>query len=369
MKKGSRKYSRLSVALIVVLSIMTLQIQSLSGQENANMNKKPTTPTVIAVDPGHPSETSNGCAHHGLTELQLCWDIALKLEKLINSQAGLKAVKTKDRVDLMVTNRQRAEIANAASAAVMIRLHCDSGKGSGCTVYYPDRQGTVDGVTGPAQAVIDKSRTAAEAMQKGLAAILGQSLHLNPVKTDSVTFVGAKQGALTGSIFSQVPAVVVEMAYLNNASDAAFIKDPQNQDLMAEAIMRGILEYIANNRSDTVQAGEIKTIGSIDTVASQTMTSYRYIVKLLRAPHCKRGPENCRLCREKNILRWHLLDIDPPDQDRVQRPVIEITIAGEKQFRVFDVIKTFESEADARKYLSEKSFPGLLWDSRSEPEN
>lgn len=369
MKKGSRKNSRLSVALIAFLSIMILQMRSLPGQENATMNEKPTTPTIIAIDPGHPSETSNGCAHHGLTELQLCWDIALKLEKLINSQAGLKAIKTKNQVDMMVTNRQRAEIANAASAAIMVRLHCDSGKGTGCTVYYPDRQGTVDGVTGPSQSVIDKSRTAAAAMQKGLAAILGQNLHLNPVKTDSVTFVGAKQGALTGSIFSQVPAVVVEMVYLNNASDAAFIKDPQSQELMAQAIMRGILEYVANNRSDTVQAGEIKTIGSIDTVASQTMTSYRYIVKLLRVPHCKRGPENCRICREKNILRWHLLDIDPPDQDRVQRPVIEIEIAGEKQFRVFDVIKTFESEADARKYLSEKSFPGLIWDSRSEPKN
>jgi len=369
MKKGSRKYSRLSVALIVVLSIMTLQIQSLSGQENANMNKKPTTPTVIAVDPGHPSETSNGCAHHGLTELQLCWDIALKLEKLINSQAGLKAVKTKDRVDLMVTNRQRAEIANAASAAVMIRLHCDSGKGSGCTVYYPDRQGTVDGVTGPAQAVIDKSRTAAEAMQKGLAAILGQSLHLNPVKTDSVTFVGAKQGALTGSIFSQVPAVVVEMVYLNNASDAAFIKDPQNQELMAKAMMQGILEYVRNNGSETARIDEIPTMGAIDADTGQAAARPRYIARLMRVPHCKRGPENCQICREKNILRWHLLDIDPPDQDRVQRPVIELDVAGEKQFRVFDVIKTFASEEEARKYLSEKTYPGLIWDSRTTTDN
>ncbi len=238
---------------------MCLQIQSLSGQENATMNTKPATKAIIAVDPGHPSETSNGCAHHGLTELQICWDVVLKLEKLINDQAGLKAIKTKDSVGQMVTNRQRAEIANAAGAALMVRLHCDSGKGSGCTLYYPDCQGTVDGVTGPSQEVIEKSRKAAEAMQQGLSVILGQNLHLNPVKTDSVTYVGAKQGALTGSIFSQVPAVVVEMVYLNNASDAAFIKEPQNQELMARAILQGIVEYVKNGGATTTQGAETPT--------------------------------------------------------------------------------------------------------------
>ena len=371
MKKGSLRNSRLSAVLIAVLCIMGLQLKSLSGQENASMNERTTKPNVIAVDPGHPSETSNGCAHHGLSELQICWDVALKLEKLINDQAGLKAIKTKDRVDQMVTNRQRAEIANAAGAALMVRLHCDSGKGTGCTVYYPDRQGTVDGVTGPTREVIDKSRTAAEAMQKGLAGTLKQQLLLNPIKTDSVTFVGGKQGALTGSIFSQVPAVVVEMVYLNNASDAAFIKEPHNQQLMAEAISQGILEYLAVARTEALQSDEIPTMNPIisDDDSAQTITAYKYIAKLMRVPHCKRGPENCRLCRENNILRWRILDIDPPDQDRVQRPVIELEIAGEKQFRVFDVIKTFESEAEMRKYLLKKKFPGLMLDSSTGPEN
>ncbi len=358
---------KLAFAFIAVLNLFLLNPGLLQGQTGIEGTQKMNR--TIVVDPGHPSETSNGCAHHGLTELQICWDVALKLEKLINDQAGLKAIKTKDRVDLMVTNRQRAEIANAASAAIMVRLHCDSGKGTGCTVYYPDRQGTVDGVTGPSQSVIDKSRTAAEAMQKGLAGTLKQQLHLNPIKTDSVTYVGAKQGALTGSIFSQVPAVVIEMVYLNNASDAAFIKEPQNQKLMAEAMLQGILEYVKNDRAETAQADEIPKMGAIDDDTGQIAARPRYMARLMRVPHCKRGPENCQICREKDVLRWHLLDIDPPDQDRVQRPVIEIKIAGEKQFRVFDVIKTFVSEEEAKKYLSENDFPGLIWDTNTDPGN
>lgn len=363
MKNGSLKNLRLSIALIAALCIMCLQIQSLSGQENATMNTKPATKAIIAVDPGHPSETSNGCAHHGLTELQICWDVALKLEKLINDQAGLKAIKTKDSVGQMVTNRQRAEIANAAGAALMVRLHCDSGKGSGCTLYYPDCQGTVDGVTGPSQEVIEKSRKAAEAMQQGLSVILGQNLHLNPVKTDSVTYVGAKQGALTGSIFSQVPAVVVEMVYLNNASDAAFIKEPQNQELMARAILQGIVEYVRSDTEETAQINEIPTMGPVDTDLDTTPTipMPRYCVNFMQVPHCKRGLERCQICRDKNIMRWCLLDIDPPDQDRVQRPVIEIDIVGEKHFRAFDIIKIFESEEDMKQYILKNKSPDRIW--------
>lgn len=214
---------------------------------NKQASKFSPNQTIIAIDPGHPSETSGGCAHHGLSELQICWEVALKLEKLIAKEPKLKSIKTKSEVNTKVTNRERAEISNEAGAAMMIRLHCDSGKGTGCTVYYPDKQGTKFGVTGPSAEVISRSQMAAESMQKGLAKILGSQLKLNPIKTDSVTYVGSKQGALTGSIFSQVPAIVVEMVYLNNASDAALIKTPEGQDLLAKAMLEGIKEF-ANNK-------------------------------------------------------------------------------------------------------------------------
>ena len=39
--------------------------------------------------------------------------------------------------DEHVTNRRRAEIANAARADIMIRLHCDAASGRGFAIYYP----------------------------------------------------------------------------------------------------------------------------------------------------------------------------------------------------------------------------------------
>ena len=34
------------------------------------------TALLIAIDPGHPSETSGGCAHHELKEVDICWQVA-----------------------------------------------------------------------------------------------------------------------------------------------------------------------------------------------------------------------------------------------------------------------------------------------------
>ncbi len=233
--------SRFDYHLVISLLSASFVFWGLTNDIRAEESVKP---AIIAIDPGHPSETSSGCIHHGVTELEICWQTALELEKLIACEPGLRAIKTKNEVNTMVTNRERAEIANNASACILIRLHCDSGTGSGCTLYYPDKPGTAQGVTGPSEEVMLASRKAAEYLQEGLAETLGDRLKLNPIKTDSDTYVGQKQGALTGSVFAKVPAVVVEMVYLSNASDAAFIKEPANQQLIAKGLLAGVKKLV-----------------------------------------------------------------------------------------------------------------------------
>jgi len=78
----------------------------------------------------------------------------------------------------------------------------------------------------------------------------------------------------------------------------------------------------------------------------------RYIVRKMRMVHCKRGPQNCEKCREVNVERICLLDICPPDQGKIQRPVIEVEIDGEVTWREFDVVKVFASEGEAIEYAA-----------------
>ena len=204
------------------------------------------TGMTICVDPGHPSETSDGCkGPSGYREMTAVWEVSQKLKVLLQ-QAGANVVLTKDAEKEHVTNRRRAEIANQAHADLMIRLHCDTGGSSGFAIYYPNRTGTKYGVTGPAQSVINASRQAADALYRGMKNELGGTLSGRGIHGDSATYVGSKQGALTGSIFSQVPVLCVEMVMLSEASDERFIRSESGQKKMAFALMAGVRAFAAS---------------------------------------------------------------------------------------------------------------------------
>ena len=203
----------------------------------------PSAPFVVCIDPGHPSETAAGASANGLSENTLNWQVGKRLERRLKAQ-GIAVVMTKSRINQLVTNRQRAEIANRAGAAILIRLHCDAGGGSGYSWYYPDRAGRKYGVTGPPRSVQIASRQAAHVMNEAMKPVLNGSLRANSIKTDAATGVGGKQGGvLTGSIFARVPTALIEMCFITNKRDARFIASSAGQEKMAQALERGVLAW------------------------------------------------------------------------------------------------------------------------------
>ncbi len=216
----------------------------LFGGVQSRAQTLPLAGLTVCIDPGHTSETSAGTQSRdgNLTERHVNWLEAVRLRALLAAD-GAHVVMTKASEEQIVTNRHRAEIANSAHAVLLLRLHCDSNAPSGITTYYPDRQGTRFGVTGPSAEIIQRSHDAALVFQHAVAQSLHGALPNGGVKGDSATFVGGKQGALTGSIFARVPALTVEMCVLTNAHDYAFIRTAQGQELMARALEAGVLAY------------------------------------------------------------------------------------------------------------------------------
>ncbi|MFP4248565.1 MAG: N-acetylmuramoyl-L-alanine amidase [Armatimonadota bacterium] len=195
---------------------------------------------TVCIDPGHPSETSAGTSGpSGVSENHINWVIARKLKSDLES-AGATVVMTKQSENEHVTNRRRAEIANAAGADIMIRLHCDAAPSRGFSIYAPDRQGTRYGVTGPARSVIDASTARMGPFYEGMKSVLAGTLPGRGTHGDSATYVGSRQGALTGSIFSEVPTLTIEMCVLTNAQDEAFISSAAGQQTMVEALRAGL---------------------------------------------------------------------------------------------------------------------------------
>jgi N-acetylmuramoyl-L-alanine amidase len=209
--------------------------------------------TVVCIDPGHPSEVASGRnVQNGTSETAVDWAVAEKLREALEAR-GYEVVMTKSSEEELVRNKDRALIANRARAALMLRLHCDASAARGFAVYYPDRRGRAkDGTTGPARDVIEESRRAAEAVHAGLSEGLKGALDDNGVRTDYQTKVGRDQGgALTGSIFSEVPVVTIEMVTLSDPSDAEFIKTEEGQRRMAESIADGVGRFVAPTKTSS----------------------------------------------------------------------------------------------------------------------
>ena len=196
------------------------------------------SPPVICIDPGHPSEVGRGTHGRRSTEIGVAYRIAGLLRKRLEAD-GYRVVMTKTHEEEMVTNRRRAEIANASGAVLLLRLHCDASNGTGFAVYYPAAPGTSGGVTGPGQDVIDRSTEAASRFHKAMVSSLDGTLASEGLKTDRETAVGSKQGALTGSVFSKVPTVLVEMVVLTNPRDEDWILSKAGEAAMVAALEAG----------------------------------------------------------------------------------------------------------------------------------
>lgn len=229
-----------AAALALFLAIVTAPFVSRAAEPRAKNSFR------VCIDPGHPSENNDGRELlNGLREVDVNWTVAQALRTLLEEK-GYAVVLTKSALSELVTNKRRAEIANDASADLMLRLHADSEGASGYTIYFPRRQGTAKGVTGPSPAVIAASDRAAKAFHRGMKTELAGKLQDNGIRGDEQTFIGGKQGALTGSIHSKVPTVLIEMVNLAKSADAKWIKEPANQKIFAEALLAGVMA-VANS--------------------------------------------------------------------------------------------------------------------------
>jgi N-acetylmuramoyl-L-alanine amidase len=202
---------------------------------------------TVCLDPGHPSENGAGSRGKRLTEVEVAWRVAKRLEELLLAD-GYQVVLTKRTQNEKVVNRRRAEIANSSQADLLLRLHCDAAAGSGFGVYYPAHSGRAHRVTGPSAAVRQASAALARKFHPAVAQAL-QGVHKDRgLRTDRQTAIGRRQGALTGSIFSKVPVLLVELAVLTNPRDEAFLASKKGFEALCQALRKGVHAAVPRDR-------------------------------------------------------------------------------------------------------------------------
>jgi N-acetylmuramoyl-L-alanine amidase len=173
---------------------------------------------TVVIDAGHGGKDPGARSILGFYEKGINLSVALDVARLLE-QRGLRVKMTRTD-DYFVELEDRAAIANNLDADLFVSIHSDSFPKStrrGYTVYI-------------ANSASSSSRRAANAIARSMS---GTGLNSFGIQT-------ANYHVLTGT---RCPAVLVEMGYLSNRSEASLLRSGSFQDRLARAVADGISDY------------------------------------------------------------------------------------------------------------------------------
>ena len=174
---------------------------------------------VVIIDPGHGGKDSGALGIGGAREKDVILPIGKRLAEILQ-QNGVQVIMTRDS-DYFVTLPGRVQLSERANADVFVSIHANSAGASrpdvnGLEVYYYD-----SGL--------------------GLARIVRSSI-LQSIGT--IKDRGVRRARFYVLRKSSMPSILVETGYMTGREDMARLRTSAYQNKMAEAIARGVLQYL-----------------------------------------------------------------------------------------------------------------------------
>jgi N-acetylmuramoyl-L-alanine amidase len=223
---------------------------------------------IVAIDPGHGGDDTGALGYRHLPEADIVLAIAKKLKAELEDIPGVSAVLTRSG-DYFIPLRKRIEIARKYQADIMISIHCNASRNrdaTGTEVYFL----SLNGATDEASVSLAAAENAADLIggtppQAGddLLGILFDLRQSDTLRRSSElaenlldalrdedrlsTGRGVKQAGFVVLKAPDIPAVLVETAFITNPREAAMLKDSQFQSKMAERLADGVQEYLKNH--------------------------------------------------------------------------------------------------------------------------
>lgn len=186
----------------------------------------------VYIDAGHNySGVDTGAVGHGLREQDITYYIASRVEKILLAKGISVKMSRNSLTDNVVSGgsvsnslRARYSSANEWKADIFVSIHCNAGGGSGCEVYCYKSGG--------------QAETLAKNILSGM--LWNTDLISRGVKT-------ANYAVLKNT---NMPAVLVETAFIDNENNAAFLGSEDGQKQIAKGIAEGIMEYLGVDYSE-----------------------------------------------------------------------------------------------------------------------
>lgn len=192
----------------------------------------------ICLDPGHTIGKGKGnTPFFGANESEIVWVIATMLETRL-TELGYEVIKTREDPYAEVELPARSKLANDFGADLLLSLHSDLGGFTGYAFYVPDVPGQNEEKTGPPAAVRTRSRELAEGLDREIQQV--GPIKSSGVKSEELTYAGGIQGALTISIYAEVPVMTLELGFLDNETDGPFLASAKGKILWVEALAEAI---------------------------------------------------------------------------------------------------------------------------------
>lgn len=219
---------------------------------------------VVVVDAGHGGEDPGAVGARGTLEKDVTLAIAQELATQINALPGMRAVLTRDR-DYYIGLRERMERGRSEMADLFISIHADAfqnRKVHGASVYVLSQRGAsseaarwlaekenasdvIGGIPlsdkdAVLQTVLLNMSQAAQIRTSRMVAdeVLHALREVGPVHRKDVQHAG-----FLVLKSPDVPSLLVETAFISNPTEERKLADERHQRRVAEAIMRGVVNY------------------------------------------------------------------------------------------------------------------------------
>ncbi len=227
---------------------------------------------IIAIDPGHGGEDPGASGPGGTLEKDVVLSIAHLLRDRINNTKingnVMRAYLTRD-ADFFVPLHVRVQKARRVQADLFVSIHADAfytprpqgasvfalsegGASSSAARWMADKENKADRIGGlnvkakdaqVQRAMLDMSTTAQinDSLKLGGAMLgeIGRVGKLHKPKVEQAGFAVLKA--------PDIPSVLVEAAFISNPDEEAKLANPEYQQQLASALMRGIERYFAKN--------------------------------------------------------------------------------------------------------------------------
>lgn len=190
--------------------------------EDVVVGKKPLNEVTIVLDPGHGGKDP-GAAGNGMREKDVVLDISKRAKKYF--QGTPINIQLTRETDVFLELQERVSFAKRHQADMFISVHANAfnGKASGLETYY---------YSAARNANVTESRALATYIQNRML----EAWNLPDRKVQSKSLHVLRENSM--------PATLIEVGFIDNKTDAAYIKSPSHRETMAKAVYLGALDYL-----------------------------------------------------------------------------------------------------------------------------